>query len=147
LPGTRPADHCFAGNLIFNDGAPCMLMGSVRGCAEALQRIRQFQTRRHRSRAWTSLRPPCAPPAGAYCEFVEQLADEIGDGGTSPPDAAHAADLGEFAGLTDPERLVGQPPACTVRAARRRARRHRTSPQAIVDILHYNGGRPLRCLA
>jgi cyclase len=137
----------FAGDLVFNGGTPFMLMGSIRGSLEALDRIRQF--------APEVIVPGHGPVCDAgvldrlvrYCEFVEQLAAEIDDSGTSPLDAARAADLGEFAELTDPERLVGN----LHRALFERRGAERGAPidlaAAIGDMLQYNGGRPLRCLA
>jgi cyclase len=56
-------------------------------------------------------------------------------------------DLGEFAELTDPERLVGN----LHRALFERRGAARGAPMdlapAIGEMLEYNGGRPLRCLA
>jgi cyclase len=137
----------FAGDLVFNGGTPFMLMGSIRGCAEALERIRQFRPE--------VIVPGHGPVCDSsvlnrlvrYCEFVEQLAVEIDDSGASPLDAARSTDLGEFAQLTDPERLVGN----LHRALFERRGADRGAPidlaAAIGDMLQYNGGRPLRCLA
>jgi cyclase len=137
----------FAGDLVFNGGTPFMLMGSIRGCMEALERIRQFQPE--------VIVPGHGPVCDAgvldrlvrYCEFVERLAVEVDGSGTSPLDAARAADLGEFAELTDPERLVGNLHRALFE--RRGAERGATIDvaAAIGDMLQYNGGRPLRCLA
>jgi cyclase len=137
----------FAGDLVFNGGTPFMLMGSIRGCAEALERIRQFQPE--------VIVPGHGPVCDAgvldrlvlYCEFVERLAVEIDDSGVPPLDAARDTNLGEFAALTDPERLVGN----LHRALFERRGADRGAPidlaAAIGDMLQYNGGRPLRCLA
>jgi cyclase len=137
----------FAGDLVFNGGTPFMLMGSVRGCVEALERIRQFLP--------DVIVPGHGPVCDTgvldrlvrYCEFVEELAAEIDDSATSPLDAARATDLGEFAEFSDPERLVGN----LHRALLERRGVERGAPMdlaaAIGDMLLYNGGRPLRCAA
>jgi cyclase len=137
----------FAGDLVFNGGTPFMLMGSIRGCAEALERIRQFQP----EVIVPGHGPVCDAGVldrlGRYCEFVERLAVEIDDSGVPPLDAARDTNLGEFAALTDPERLVGN----LHRALFERRGADRGAPidlaAAIGDMLQYNGGRPLRCLA
>jgi cyclase len=137
----------FAGDLVFNGGTPFMLMGSVRGCVEALERIRQFLP--------DVIVPGHGPVCDTgvldrlvrYCEFVEELAAEIDDSATSPLDAARATDPGEFAEFSDPERLVGN----LHRALFERRGAERGAPMdlaaAIGDMLLYNGGRPLRCAA
>jgi cyclase len=137
----------FAGDLVFNGGTPFMLMGSVRGCLEALDRIRQFQPE--------VIVPGHGPVCDIgvldrlvrYCEFVEALAAATDDAGVSPLDAARETDLGEFADLTDRERLVGN----LHRALFERRGAERGAPidlaAAIGEMLQYNGGRPLRCLA
>jgi cyclase len=137
----------FAGDLVFNGGTPFMVMGSVRGCLEALDRIRHLQP--------DVIVPGHGPVCDTgvldrlvrYCEFVEALAAEIDDAGVSPLDAARDTDLGEFAELTDRERLVGN----LHRALFERRGADRGAPidlaAAIGDMVQYNGGRPLRCRA
>jgi cyclase len=137
----------FAGDLVFNGGTPFMLMGSIRGCAEALERIRQFQPEVIVPGHGTVCDAGVLDRLGRYCEFVERLAVEIDDSGVPPLDAARDTNLGEFAALTDPERLVGN----LHRALFERRGADRGAPidlaAAIGDMLQYNGGRPLRCLA
>ena len=65
----------------------------------------------------------------------------------SPLEAARETDLGEYAHLSDPERIVGNlhravaelsgtPPGGPIDAV-----------AALTDMVAYNGGRPLTCLA
>ena len=82
-----------------------------------------------------------------YFEFVQGLASEAHAAGVAPLDAALQADLGEFSEWHDRERLVGN--------------LHRAYPEidgaepgatidvltAILEMITYNGGEPLRCLA
>jgi cyclase len=82
-----------------------------------------------------------------YLRFVQQTAEDGAAAGWPPLEAARRADLGPFAGLTDTERLAGN--------------RHRAYAElegaepgspidlaaALSDMLAFNGGAPLRCLA
>ena len=43
----------------------------------------------------------------AYLRFLQQLAEDGARDGLTPLEAAHRADLGDFARLVDSERLVG----------------------------------------
>ena len=82
-----------------------------------------------------------------YHHFVEDLAAEIDTAGIGPLEGARETDLGEFAALTDPERLVGN----LHRALFERHGAERGAVMdvraAILDMIEYNGGQPLRCLA
>jgi cyclase len=137
----------FAGDLVFNGGTPFVVMGSVSGALAALERLEDLG-------AETILPghgPVCGPEAlarqRAYLRFVTALAEEAEASGTSALDAAREADLGDFAGWHDPERLVGN-------LHRAMAERRGLEPggtldvaAAFADMVAYNGGRPLRCLA
>ena len=97
----------FAGDLVFNGGTPFVVMGSVEGSLDALERLRRFEP--------DVIVPGHGPVCGVealdvierYHRFVLDLAAEIDAAGVSPLDAARDTDLGEFADLTDAERLVG----------------------------------------
>lgn len=137
----------FAGDLVFDGGTPFVLMGSVAGSLEALDRLRGFGA--------TTIVPGHGPLCGperldtveAYLKFVQRVASEAKAAGLSPLDAARQTDLGEFAELHDSERLVGN-------LHRAYLELDGGPPGAPLDILtafgemiEYNGGRPLRCLA
>jgi cyclase len=82
----------------------------------------------------------------AYLRFVQEVARRGFDAGTSPLELAFATDLGRFAELGDPERIVGN----LYRAyseLRGEPLGHPIDPQAYADMIAYNGGQPLRCLA
>lgn len=137
----------FAGDLVFNGGTPFVVMGSVLGSLEAVERLRRFEP------------DVIVPGHGPVCDvgvldgleryyhFVDDLAGEILDAGVGPLEAARQTDLGEFGELTDPERLVGN----LHRALFERRGAERGEPMdvraAIGDMIQFNGGRPLRCLA
>jgi cyclase len=139
----------FSGDLIFNGGTPFVLMGSVSGTIEVLEGV---------------VRPLGAqtvvPGHGAifsgpgpidatldYLRFVQDVAARGHGAGLSPLQAALEADLGRFAGWADPERIAGN-------LHRAYAELDGAPPGAAIDILAaladmvaYNGGVPLTCLA
>jgi cyclase len=136
----------FAGDLVFNGGTPFVVMGSVSGSLTALDRIESFGA--------DVIVPGHGDPCGAevlgglrrYLEFVQATAAAGKAAGLSPLETARQTDLGDFAGLLDPERIVGN-------LHRAYAELDGSAPggpidimAAIGDMVTYNGG-PLRCLA
>jgi cyclase len=137
----------FAGDLVFNGGTPFVVMGSVSGALAALDRLDDLGA----ETIVPGHGPVCGPEAlaqqRAYLRFVTALAEEAEAAGTTALDAARDADLGDFAGWHDPERLVGN-------LHRALAERRGLEPggpldvaAAFADMVAYNGGQPLRCLA
>jgi cyclase len=137
----------FAGDLLFNGGTPFVLMGSVAGSLAATEQLRRFGA--------NTVVPGHGPVGGAemidrvaaYLSFVQETARAAKAAGLSPLDAARQTDLGEHAGLLDSERLVGN-------LHRAYAELDGAAPgdpidlsAGIGDMIAFNGGRPLRCLA
>jgi cyclase len=137
----------FAGDLVFNGGTPFVVMGSVAGALAALERLEDLGART----IVPGHGPVCGPEAlaqqRAYLRMVSELADEAAAAGIPALEAARQADLGEFAAWHDPERLVGN----LHRALAERSGLEPGGPldvaAAFADMVAYNGGRPLRCLA
>jgi cyclase len=147
-----PAERVlFAGDLVFNGGTPFVLMGSVEGALEALERVRGFGA--------TTIVPGHGPVCDVttidatldgvalYLELVLDVARRAHADQVGPLDAARATDLGEFADLHDSERLVGN----LHRAMAELSGAPRGAPvdvvAAFMDMLAWGGGGPLRCLA
>jgi len=142
-------DHkvLYTGDLVFNMGTPFVLMGSVSGSLRAVERVRQF--------APEVIVPGHGPVCDVtvldqlvrYYQFVTDTAVAVDAAGLSPLEAARSLDLGEFAELSDPERIVGN--------LHRALFELRGGPEggaidiaaAIGDMIAFNDGRPLRCLA
>lgn len=137
----------FAGDLLFVGGTPFVPMGSVAGSLVALERLRAFGA--------TTLVPghgPVTSPSSiddvaAYLRFVQRTAEAGKAAGLTPLEAARQTDLGQFAALTDSERLVGNlhrayaeldgaPPGAPI-----------DTRAALLDMVAFNGGQPLHCLA
>jgi cyclase len=97
----------FTGDIAMNGVTPFCLMGSAAGSLRALDRLRELGPR--------TIVPGHGPPGGveildaneAYLRWLRRLAAEGLRDRLSPLELARRADLGEFAGLLDSERLVG----------------------------------------
>lgn len=97
----------FTGDLVFNGGTPFALQGSVTGWIETCDRLAALGA--------AALVPGHGPVTGPeaihdvrrYLGFVMDTARAGIAAGVAPLEAARDLDLGPFAGLTDPERIVG----------------------------------------
>jgi cyclase len=136
----------FCGDLLFNEGTPFLLMGSVTGAIDVLTSVVARVPAR-------TIVPghgmPCGPElidtVVSYLTFVLETAREGLSAGLSPLELARQTDLGDYDGWLDRERIVGN--------------LHRAysdlDPQrgtvdlraALTDMVAYNGGRPLPCYA
>ncbi len=138
----------FSGDLLFSGCTPFVLMGSVTGAIEVLQTV----LKPLEARTIVPGHGPIGGPAMidevlAYLQFVLTTAEEGLAAGLSPLAAAQAADLGPFGELLDPERIVGN-------LHRAYAELNGAEPgtpvdlvAAVGDMITFNGGRPLTCLA
>jgi cyclase len=136
----------FAGDLVFNGGTPFVVMGSVSGSLAALERLRQLDADVLVPGHGGVCRASAIDEQISYLRFVQDVARRGFDDGTPPLDHALATDLGPFAALHDPERIVGN----LYRAyseLRGEPLGTPIDPQAFADMITYNGGRPLRCMA
>ena len=139
----------FCGDLIFNGGTPFLLMGSVAGAIEVLENVvRPLGAR--------TIVPGHGPvfessePIDAtldYLRFVTDVAARGRHAGLSPLDAARESGLGRFAAWPDAERIVGN----LHRAYAELDGAPNGAPVDIIaalsDMVTYNGGVPLSCLA
>jgi cyclase len=139
----------FCGDLIFNGGTPFLLMGSVTGAVDVLEQVL-------RPLGAQTIVPGHGPvfhddgPIDAtldYLRFVLDVAGQAVAAGVPPLDAARDTDLGRFADWPDAERIVGNlHRACAeMRGTRRGAPVDIVA--ALADMVTYNGGAPLSCLA
>lgn len=138
----------YSGDLLFNGGTPFLLMGSVAGAIDVLVHVlTPLQA--------TTIVPGHGPVCGQelidptlrYLRFVLDLAERTVAEDVTPLDAARDTALGEFADWLDAERLVGNlHRACAeLRGTPRGGRIDAFA--ALGDMVLYNGGRPLTCLA
>jgi len=136
----------FAGDLVFNGGTPFVLMGSVDGALDALDVLRRLDA----ATIVPGHGPVCGPEAidtvESYLRFVQQLAADAVAAGVSVLEAARQTDLGDFAGLHDAERIVGNLHRAMAELTGTPRGGQIDIIAAFQDMLTYNGG-PLRCLA
>ena len=137
----------FTGDLAFNGGTPFVAMGSIAGSLVALDRLREFGAE--------TIVPGHGPVCGtavlddmeAYLRFVQARATETHAEGLAPLEAAQSIDLGRFSNWHDSERLAGN--------LHRAYSEVRGEPWGVTldlgpiaeDMIAYNGGQPVRCLA
>lgn len=137
----------FAGDLVFNGGTPFVLMGSVTGALAAIETLRSLDA----DTIVPGHGPVCDPSVldsiAAYYRFVLKIASDARDAGIEPLEAARETDLGEFAELTDEERIVGNLHRAMFELGGAEPGAPMDLRAAIGDMLTYNGGKPLRCLA
>jgi cyclase len=137
----------FTGDLVFNGGTPFVLMGSVAGSLVALDRLMELDAE--------VLVPghgePCGIEAvdvvGEYLRFLQTTASEGMRAGWSPLEASRRVDLGPFAGLMHPERLVGNLHRAYAECEGARPGDPLDVVAALADMVTFNGGRPLSCSA
>ena len=137
----------FTGDLIFNEGTPFGAMGSVRGWLRVLETPRGMGA----EIIVPGHGPVCGPEViddmAAYLRFVQELARKGFDAGASPLDTARQADLGRFTPWHDAERLAGN-----LHRAYSEIRGETLGVKLdfgpmVADMIAYNGGKPVRCLA
>jgi cyclase len=137
----------FTGDLLFVGGTPFLLMGSTAGSLEALAGLRAYGAR--------TLVPGHGPVSGpaaldeveAYLRFVRATAERGKAAGLAPLELARQTDLGRFAELTDPERIVGNLHRAYAELDGAAPGAPIDTAAALRDMVAYNDGHPLRCLA
>jgi cyclase len=137
----------FTGDVIFNQGTPFALMGSIAGWLQALDVLRALGP----ETIVPGHGPVCGPEVidevADYLRFVQETARKGFEAGLTPLQTAQQADLGRFSRLLDGERLAGN--LHRAYSELRGEPRGAPLPMATVvpDMVAYNGGQMPRCLA
>ncbi|MCP2262598.1 cyclase [Streptoalloteichus tenebrarius] len=97
----------FTGDIAMSGCAPFVLMGSVSGSLEVLERLRGLGAETVVCGHGPVGGPEVLDANLRYFEWLRRVAREAVAAGLSPLDAARELDMGEFAGLLDSERIVG----------------------------------------
>ena len=137
----------FTGDLLFVGGTPFVPMGSVSGSLRAVEWLRSFNAQ--------TLVPGHGPVSAAaaiddveaYLRFVQDTAARGKKAGLSPLELARATDLGRFAELSDAERIVGNLYRAYAELDGAEPGAPIDTRAALMDMVAFNGGQPLRCLA
>jgi cyclase len=139
----------FCGDLVFNGVTPFLLMGSVAGAIDALENIVAPLSAATIVPGHGPVFYDQAPIHTTldYLRFVVDLAERGRAAGVPPLQAARDTDLGPFAEWLDAERIVGN----LHRAYAELGGAERGAPidvrAALANMVSYNGGRRLTCLA
>jgi cyclase len=139
----------FSGDLIFNGGTPFVLMGSVAGAIAVLEHVvKPLAPRTIVPGHGEVCGPEVIDDVLGYLRFVLDVARRGKDAGLSPLEAARDTDLGPYAGLSDRERIVGNLHRAyhDLEVSEERGAKLNVAA-ALFDMVAYNGGKPLTCLA
>jgi cyclase len=142
----------FCGDLIFNGGTPFLLMGSVTGAIEVLENVvRPLSPRVIVPGHGDVCGPEAIEDVLGYLRFVMATARRAKAAGLSPLEAARDTDLGQYGDLGDPERIVGNLHRAYADldavAAGGSPGAPLSYPAILAEMVAYNGGKPLTCLA
>jgi len=137
----------FTGDLVFVGGTPFVPMGSVTGSLRALEWLREFRAQTLVPGHGPVSSPSVLEDVEAYLRFVQETAARGKQAGLNPLELARQTDLGRFCELADSERIVGN----LYRAYAELDGAEPGAPinvmAALRDMVAYNNGEPLRCLA
>ncbi|MEV0453700.1 MBL fold metallo-hydrolase [Catellatospora methionotrophica] len=137
----------FAGDIVFSGVTPLVMMGSVTGSLRTLQMLRDLDPRIVVGGHGPIAGPEAIDANEAYLRWVWQLAQQGKAEGLTPLKTAENTDLGAFAQLLDPERLVANLHRAYAELDGA-AEGAELEPFAILaDIIAYNGGAIPTCLA
>jgi len=139
----------FCGDLIFNGGTPFLLMGSVAGAIDVLEHVVRPLGARIIVPGHGPVFEDQAPINATldYLRFVLDVAARSRDAGMTPLAAARETDLGRFAAWPDAERIVGNLHRAYAELAGAPCGAAIDIAAALSDMVAYNGGAPLTCLA
>ena len=137
----------FTGDLAFNGGTPFVAMGSIAGSLIALERLRAFGAVTIVPGHGRVCGPEVLDRMDDYLRYVQDKAKDAYAAGLSPLDAAREIDLGRFEHWHDSERIAGN--------LHRAYSELRGEPLGNIldlgpiarDMVAFNGGHPVRCLA
>jgi cyclase len=137
----------FAGDVVLAGCTPFVLMGSLAGSLRALERLRALDP----EVVVPGHGPVCGPEIfdanHAYLTWLDGIAKSGSAGGVGPLEAARSCDLGAFADLLDPERVVANLHRAYHELAHGPDWAYVPSGPAFADMVAYNGGVPLTCRA
>jgi len=138
----------FCGDLLFNGGTPFQLMGSIGGAIEVLENvIAPLGAETVVPGHGAVCGPELIGDVVGYLRFVQRTAADAHAAGLTPLQAAREVDLGDYAGLLDVERIVGNLHRAYAELDGGGYGAPIDLAAALSDMVAYNGGRPLSCYA
>ncbi|WP_322899638.1 MBL fold metallo-hydrolase, partial [Actinacidiphila rubida] len=137
----------FAGDVLLPGCTPFVLMGSVSGSLAAVERLRALGPEVVVGGHGPVAGPEVLDATEEYLRWVRRLAARGVADGLSPYETAVRADLGAFAELRDPERLVANLHRAYAEEAGRPLDHQIRSGPVFQEMARWGGGRPLICRA
>ena len=137
----------FSGDLIFNGGTPFVVAGSVAGSLRALEVLRRLGAETIVAGHGSVCSPTLIDDMVAYLRFIQEVARRGNEVGLTPLEAAQEADLGRFAGWHDTERIAGNLHRAYSEIAGQPLGTRLDQGPILADMIAYNGGQPVRCVA
>jgi len=137
----------FSGDLLFNGGTPFLVQGSIAGARQALDRLRALDAVTIVPGHGPVATPDLIESVDRYLEFVQNTAAAGVAAGITPLELARSTDLGEFGELTDSERIVGNLHRAYAECGGAEWGVALDLPAVLDDMVTFNGGQPLTCLA
>lgn len=137
----------FTGDLLFVGGTPFVPMGSVSGSLRALAWLRSFGAQTLVPGHGPVSQANAIDSVEAYLRFVQDIAKRGRSAGLNPLEIARQTDLGAFAELSDAERIVGNLYRAYAELDGAEPGAPIDSRAALMDMVAFNGGQPLHCLA
>lgn len=135
----------FSGDIVMHGSMPLAMEGSVSGILYVLRGLLELDPRVVVPGHGSVGGPELIEKTIRYYELVTRLAGSAARTGHTPIEAARAADLGEFAGLLDPERIVANLHRAMFESKARGVQEPST-PMLFSEMRAFKG-RPLRCVA
>ncbi len=137
----------FSGDLLFNGGTPFLLMGSISGAIEAVESLKTLNPQIIVPGHGDVCGPEVIDRVLDYLHFVQSAAIAGRAADQSPLEAARRTDLGDFSTLLDKERIVGNLHRAYAELDGKPRGAAIDVRAALADMITFNGGHPLTCLA
>jgi cyclase len=138
----------YCGDLLFNGGTPFLVQGSVAGAIQVLEEvIRPLGAHTIVPGHGAVTGPELIHDVVGYLRFVQASARGGRDAGLSPLETARELDLGQYADLLDRERIVGNLHRAYAELDGAPLGARIDVAAALTDMVAYNGGQPLTCMA
>jgi cyclase len=138
----------FTGDLLFAGGTPFVLMGSIRGILRTFDDLEALGATTVIAGHGPIGGPEIIDRNRKYLQFVQRAAVEAKSAGLTPLEASRELELGQWAELLDPERIVGNLYRAYLELNPQIPLGAPLDLRSIhAEMIDYNGGRPLRCYA
>ncbi|MGW7081659.1 MBL fold metallo-hydrolase [Streptomyces sp. NPDC054866] len=135
----------FTGDVVMSGATPFCLTGSVAGSLAVIGKLRALAPRTVVAGHGPVGGPELLDATENYLRYVQRLASDGIAAGLTPLQAAHEADLGEFAALLDRERLVPNLHRAYAEAAGALPGHQLDIGELFSEMITFHGGLPVCC--